>query len=264
MVIAFIVLILICIFLFLIFPSLRRHPDRQVLSGLKIAHRGYHDNNKTVPENSLLSARLAMEKGYAIENDIHLTADGEVVVFHDDTLDRVCGVNGLIEEKTLAQLKELRLAGTKEQIPTLKEFLDTVDGAVPLLIEIKCSGPACYEICKKTSEILKSYKGKYLVQSFYPPALGWFKKHRPDVLRGQLSCEFPKDAFYKKLLSALLYNFISRPDFVSYKIEDSKNIFRKLVTFFGAMPVGWVFRSDKQVQEYGKHYETYIFEYFDI
>ena len=254
--------ILLLVFLYLISPSLRRHPDREVMKGLKIAHRGLHDNNKTVPENSLLAARKAIDKGYAIENDIHLTRDGEVVVFHDDTALRMCGVDRKIEDMTLAEIKELRLAGTTHQIPTLKEFLDEVDGAVPILIEIKCRKNTCNALCDSANKILKDYHGKYFIQSFYPFALLWYRRHRKDVLRGQLSGSFRGHKFYERVLTYLLYNFISRPDFVSYEIKYSKNFARRLVTILGAQPVGWCFKSDEDIKKYGAIYDAHIFEDF--
>ena len=93
--------------LFLCFPQKSKKANE--LKGLYIAHRGLHNNDNGIPENSLLAFQKAIEKGYAIENDIHLTADGRVVVFHDDTLNRMTGANGLVCEKTFEELRELRL-----------------------------------------------------------------------------------------------------------------------------------------------------------
>ena len=81
--------------------------------------------------------RLAVEKGYGIELDVQLSADGIPVVFHDNTLTRMCGVNRRVRELTLAELKALSLGGTEERIPTFQEFLEMVDGRVPLIVEIK-------------------------------------------------------------------------------------------------------------------------------
>ena len=165
-IVAGILLLLLALFLFLVFPSLRRHPHRDVLKGAFIAHRGLHDDKR--PENSLSAFRAAAEAGYIIENDIHLTADGEVVVFHDDTLTRMCGVEGRIEEMTLAQLKALRLRDSDEEIPTLQECLDVVDGRVPLLIEFKCQNArTCTPLCEAADKILKEYKGLYFINEFF-------------------------------------------------------------------------------------------------
>ncbi|MBE6766689.1 MAG: glycerophosphodiester phosphodiesterase [Ruminococcaceae bacterium] len=257
-----IVAFLAALIIFLIFPAARRHPDRKILSGLYIAHRGLHDLEGAAPENSLSAYRLAVEKGFAIEIDIHITADGEIVVFHDDTPKRVCGASGKIEDMTLSELKALRLAGTDEQIPTLRECLDTVDGRVPLLIEFKClKNPA--PLCEAANEILKDYKGKYFIQSFYPPVLAWYRKNRPDICRGQLSTVFGKDdpGFYV-FLTWLFTNVIARPDFVSYDFLHKKQFFRRLCTLLGAFPVGWTFTGKEQVESAKDSFDTYIFENF--
>ena len=139
--------IVLAVFVFMVFPSLRRHPDRKLLEGLFIAHRGLHNAKEGIPENSIHAFIEAVVNGYAIENDIHVTSDGEVVVFHDNTLDRMCGVSGRIEDKTLSELRELRLLDTNERIPTLKECLEIIDGRVPLLIEFKCETLDCSKLC---------------------------------------------------------------------------------------------------------------------
>ena len=102
-----------------------------------VAHRGLHDSAKGVPENSLAAFQLAIERGHAIELDLRITADRQVVVFHDSTLERMTGVPGQVDRWVLADLKKLRLLGTEQCIPTLDEMLELVNGQVPLLIEIK-------------------------------------------------------------------------------------------------------------------------------
>ena len=257
-----IVLGVIAAYLFLICPSLKRHKDEKLLKGLIIAHRGLHDAKNGIPENSLLAFGKAIDKGYAIENDIHLTADGEIVVFHDDTLDRVCGVEGRVEDKTLKELKALRLLGTDESIPTLKECLELVDARVPLLIEFKVVGGNTKALCEKANEILKDYKGLYFIQSFYPGVLGWYKKNRPDVCRGQLSTAFKGEQLYKQLLGNLLSNVLARPHFVSYEWKYYKKLSRRITKLFGATPVCWTLRDQKELDTSKPHFETYIFENF--
>lgn len=258
-----VVLFIIFLYLFLVLPSLRRHPDEAKLKGLYIAHRGLHNKEQGIPENSMKAFAAAIEKGYAIENDIHLTADGEIVVFHDDTLDRVCGVSGKVEEKTLRELKELRLLGTDEQIPTLKECLELIDGRVPLLIEFKVVGGNTSALCESANEILKDYKGLYFVQSFYPGVLRWYKKNRPDLCRGQLSTAFKGEQLHKRLLGCLVSNVVARPHFVSYEWKYPNKLSRKITALFGATPVCWTLRSQDELDASKKHFKTYIFENFE-
>ena len=261
-----VLLVLAALLLFLEMPALRRHPDRAHIQGRYIAHRGLHDQTPDTPENSLAAFRAAVERGYAIENDIHLTADGQVVVFHDDTLDRMCGVPGRPEEKTLAQRKELSLAGTAEKIPTLQECLDAVDGQVPLLVEMKCEDLGVH-VCEKADELLKNYRGNYVMESFNPFALLWYRRHRPEICRGQLSMNFQRqEGTYdpQQLIARhLLTNFLSKPDFIAYDIRDkealSKNICRK---WFHCPSVAWTVRSAGELRKVKPYYDAFIFEGF--
>ena len=251
--------------LFLICPALRRHPERKRMDGARVAHRGLHDLTEGSPENSLAAFRLAAEAGFAIENDIHLSKDGEVVVFHDDDLKRMCGVEGKVEEKTLAELKELRLAGTEERIPTLRECLDTIAGRVPLLIEFKSfSVKGSKELCEKADRILSGYEGTYWVQSFFPTSMQWYKKHRPDICRGVLSSGFYGQKFPMPVVGALAFNFLSRPDFVSYDVQTPRNFFFRLAVLLGALPVYWTIRSEELLTKAETAYggKTSIFENF--
>lgn len=252
----------VLLILFLIFPSPRRHPARETLRGRYIAHRGLHDLAENTPENSLAAFRAAAEQGHIIENDIHLTADGEVVVFHDSLLVRMCGVDGEVEKMTLAELKKCRLKGTEEQIPTLQECLEAVDGRVPLLIEFKCGGMTCKPLCEAANRILSAYKGEYFVQSFYPQVLLWYRRHRKDICRGQLAEPFHGGPLYKRMLGCLLFDFVSRPDFVSYEHNSRKHPLRRLVTRLGALPVCWTLRSQEELNASQAAFETYIFEGF--
>ena len=254
--------IIILIYLFFVFPSVRKHKDLRVLKGSYIAHRGLHNKEKSVPENSLLAFAEAAANGYAIENDIRLTADGKVVVFHDDSLSRMCSQEGLVIEKTLDELKSLRLLDTDEQIPTLKECLDLVDGRVPLLIEFKCGFEDYEKLCVAANEVLRGYNGKYFIQSFNPLVLSWYRKNRKDILRGQLAQKYNKKGFVAWLVSGFFMNFVARPDFVAYNFADSKAFCFKLQKLLGAFPVAWTFHTQQQIDKKKQEIKAYIFECF--
>lgn len=239
-------IVIIAILLFMATPTLRRHPDRKELAGLYIAHRGLHGDK--IPENSITAFLEATARGYAIENDIHITADGEIVVFHDHTLDRMCGVSGKIEEKNLAELKELRLNNTDEKIPTLKECLKAVDGRVPLLIEFKCEPGYCDKLCSAADKILTEYHGKYFIQSFNPQVPAWYRKNRKEVLRGQLAMPYKGKNIVKHLASAYLLNFGARPDFVAYDQREPKRISFTIQKLLGALSVGWTFKTNEEIK----------------
>ena len=176
----------IAVFLFLTWPAGMPPAMREEFGRIKFAHRGLHDN-KEVPENSMAAFRKAVEHGYGIEFDIRMTRDRKIVVFHDDSLKRMCGADKRVEELDFGQLS-LPLLGTGEKIPALADLLALVDGKVPLLIEYKSSpfGVDVKDFCEKADELLTNYKGPYMIESFDCRVPEWFRRNRPEVLRGQL------------------------------------------------------------------------------
>ena len=162
-----------------------------------IAHRGLH--NEKAPENSMLAFENAIKEGYPIEIDIHQISDGTLIVFHDNTLQRMTGKDGYVKNLKKEDLKKLFLNGTKQTIPTFEEFLSFINGRTPVLIEIKNTGKVG-ELESALYSQLKKYKGEYAIQSFNPYVLEWFKNNAPEVIRGQLAGFF-KDidlGFFKK------------------------------------------------------------------
>ena len=180
-------LLILCIYIFLISPSWSAGRAFDFFEKNRyFAHRGLHGDG--IPENSLAAFRRACEAGYGIELDVHLTADEKLVVFHDDTLTRMCGTDGTPEEKTLAELQKLSLAGTDERIPSFDEVLALVSGRVPLIVELKGRSTKDMRICKAVSERMKSYGGNWCMEAFNPFYVRWFRKNDRSVVRGQLSC----------------------------------------------------------------------------
>lgn len=253
-------LVALFLYLYMIFPAVRRHGDRVLMDGMYIAHRGIHNNEHGLPENSRVAVLLTLKLGFAIEADLRLTADGKVVIFHDDTLKRLCGVEGSVETKTWDELRSLRLLGTEQAILTLEELLSLVDGKVPLLLELKSYPNNNKALCKAADECLSEYNGKYMVQSFYPPALLWYRRHRKYICRGQLADCYRGEGMIKTLSGWLMFNFISRPDFVSYNYHYTQNFSRNACTALGAFPVGWTFRSEQGLANVKSQYRAYIFE----
>ena len=131
-----------------------------------IAHRGFHDMNKTRWENTLSAFDAAARRGYAIECDVHLTLDGEVVVFHDNDLKRLAGVEGYVWQRTAAELGALRIGGTDDHVPTLGEMLALVRGRVPIVIELKGIPGKDDGLVGKVAAALANYKGKVAIMSF--------------------------------------------------------------------------------------------------
>ncbi|NTJ64294.1 glycerophosphodiester phosphodiesterase [Agrobacterium rhizogenes] len=131
-----------------------------------VAHRGYHDMNKQVWENTLSAFSRAIEAGFAIECDLHYASDGVPVVFHDDDLQRVCNLPGEVRERTSAELGLLSIGGTKDKIPTLKQLLQLCDGKVPLVLELKGREGDDEGFAESVLEVLEDYKGHVALMSF--------------------------------------------------------------------------------------------------
>ncbi len=261
-IIAFIVLL----YLFLISPAIRKHPQKQNINNLYVAHRGLHNIEQGIPENSILSFKNAMKHGFAIEIDIHLTKDGQVVIFHDDNLKRVCKVDKIIEDTTLEELSEYTLCGTSEKIPTLEQLLKIANDKTMLVIEFKCNTKNYKSLCEKADEILKKYDVPYIVQSFNPLAIRWYKLNRAEVCRGQLSTNFlarnKKINILEAICGLLLLNFLSRPDFISYENKYFKSFARRICIKLGAISAGWTISSQNELDNCLNKYSIYIFENF--
>ncbi|NKX45031.1 glycerophosphodiester phosphodiesterase family protein [Roseicyclus persicicus] len=159
-----------------------------------IAHRGLHDRAAGVIENSPAAFRRAVGAGYGIEMDLQLSADGVAMVFHDDTLDRLTAAKGPVRARSAAELADIRLTGSEDRIPTLAEVLALVDGAVPLLIELKDQsgglGQAAPDLERAVAADLKGYAGDVAVMSFNPAMIGAMRDLAPDVPRGLVTCGY--------------------------------------------------------------------------
>ena len=242
-------------------PGKADEEQKAPFMGRNFAHRGLHSQDRKVPENSLTAFDLAAGAGYGMELDVQLSRDGQVVVFHDDDLKRVCGVDKRVDELTFSELRELRLCGTEEKIPLFVEVLATVAGRTPIIVELK-TGRRNRELCEKTYEILRCYDGETCIESFDPFIVGWFRVHAKEMLRGQLSDSvkgfgdgLPK--FRAWVLSHTLLNFISRPQFIAYSL-DKKPLTVRLCIRMGAMNVVWTSRDVRN--EKGK--DAVIFEFY--
>ena len=255
-------------YLFTTAPGFHKKSKWQHLTGWDYAHRGLYDNEHGIPENSMAAFRRAVEKGYGIELDVHLTADNQLVVFHDDTLTRMCGVNKKISGFLYSDLLQMRLLGTEEGIPLFKDVLALVDGKVPLIIELKVGGSNQNLLCPLVWQLLSKYKGDYCIESFHPFALQWFKRHQPQVVRGQLSCNFFKENPHCDivlfLMANLMTNFFTHPDFIAYKYLDLDNpavIYNRKL--FGIMTVVWTIPGKPTYDRFKNKVDAMIFEGFE-
>lgn len=262
---AIILLIILLSYFFAVFPRMSEKERIRELSTSMFAHRGYHDIRHRIPENSLAAFNAALARGYGIELDLHLSRDGELVVFHDNTLERLCGCQGSVEEMTYEELSRCRLLDTAEKIPLFQDVLSAVDGRVPLLVELKIPGRSL-KICEKTYELLRDYPGFYMIQSFNTLGLRWFRLNAPHVLRGQLAshltAETTKEAWlFKFIVQNLFCNFIGRPDFISYKFSDLPHVSVLFLKHVLHMPIAvWTLATCETLKRGLSGYTIQIFE----
>lgn len=193
----------------------------------RYAHRGLFKRG-VIPENSLAAFSAAVNMGFGIELDVHLLKDGSLAVIHDYSLDRTTGRKGNIEDLYSCELNNIYLENSKETIPSFKDVLKTVSGRVPLIIELKSKNNVS-SLCKAVVNELKGYKGKWCIESFDPRCVYWFKKYKPDTVRGQLVMNYVKGegkvkGIMKYLLSWQFFNFLTKPDFISVKFKERMNL----------------------------------------
>lgn len=201
-------------YIFLIKPRFRRRGQVKKFLKWNYAHRGLHDKNS--PENTLSALKKAVDKGYGIEMDVRTSKDG-LVIHHDDDLQRSQGTSQLVDSLETQFLKSRPVFDSQESIPSLSEALGIIDGKTPILLEIK-SEKDHFNNARRVQELMDGYQGDYLIESFHPMVLLWYRLNKPWVLRGQLSgIELGQGLLLDFALKHLLFNFLTRPDFIAYE-----------------------------------------------
>lgn len=230
-----------------------------------IAHRGLHRDGKGPPENSLGAFEAARDAGIPVELDVRLLRDGAAAVFHDENLLRLAGVDTPLSQEDSRSIRTRRLAGSGEMIPLLGEALDTIDGRVPVLIEIKnFDVPGALEATVLLE--IERYRGPCAVQSFNPFSMGWFRAKAPPVVRGHLSGGFDGkdlDESLRDTLRNLELVDVSAPAFVGYDIRhlpcDPVAGLRRR----GIPVIGWTVRTLAERSAALEHCDNYIFEHIE-
>ena len=223
-------------------PSFSTHPLRRKFDHRCFAHRGLFDNQERC-ENSLSAFEAAAQAGYGIELDLQITRDGKIVVFHDENLKRMCGVDLEIEKTSYKTLKH---------------------GRIPMIVEIK-STEQIERVCLEVYDLLRKYNGDYCIESMNPLIVHWFAKNAPQIMRGQLATRLQEKgpaAIPASTLSGMMFNFLSKPHFIAYDhryAADSRAF--HFCQSCGAQTVGWTIR-EKDFEEAKNQYDIIIFEGF--
>ena len=253
-----------CLYVFAAWPGHARADRMKPFMDTLIAHRGLFDNNGDAPENSMAAFKRAVEAGYGIELDVHLTADGQLVVHHDHDLMRSARRRGRIEQMTWRELKDLTLFHSKEHMPLLEDVLSMVGGRVPLIIELKAEhGDDEKELSRRAAKAFDGYEGIFCMESFHPGCLLYFRRNRPHVLRGQLADWQSGIGIFGPMLRGCLFNFLTRPDFIAYNIQYAHRwpyFFLKRILC--ATTAAWTVKSEGMLREAEKSFDVFIFDSF--
>lgn len=224
-----------------------------------IAHRGLHDLNNARWENTLAAFDAAAKAGFAIECDVHLTKDGNVIVFHDDDLERLIGQKGRISDLTLADATALKIGGTNDHAPSLREMLDLVAGRVPVVIELKGIEGRDDGLVAAVAKELASYKGEAAIMSFDHHLVRLFASDAPNI-PGGLTAEGTQMKHFEAHFSMLAHPI----SFVSYNVHHLPNPFVNFVREKLDLPViSWTVRNPEMKTHSDLNVDQITFEGFD-
>lgn len=262
--VVWIVAAVISAYLLCLYPGARRSPEP--FAGRCFAHRGLHDGTAACPENSLAAFAAAREASYAVELDVQLTADGQVVVFHDADLWRMCGVRGRVSELRYDEMSACRLLGGVEGIPLLQDALQALDG-ITVLCEVKSYGGICDKrLCERLVPLLSAYPGTVVLQSFDPLCVRRLRRLFPTMRCGLLVHNFLHpfnlSCFNRLIVSSLMLNFYARPDFISFRYTDEWHLPLWICRNMYRTPtVAWTV-TDEDTRRRCRRFDAIIFEGF--
>ncbi len=233
-----------------------------------IAHRGLHDFKQGIVENTASAFQAAIEKGYAIECDLQITRDGEAVLFHDDTLERVTEGKGLVKDMSTAEMKALTIRNSKDHVQTLGELLAQVKGQVPLVIELKPQWDGDESLARRTVEVMKGYEGPYCLMSYDPDVVAAVRRLSPDTVRGivaERNLDYYAGAMApRRLIELRTLSHLTRtqPDFVSFYAEELPWAPVAAFRAAGKPVITWTIRSSAEAQRARRNSDQITFEGF--
>jgi glycerophosphoryl diester phosphodiesterase len=235
-----------------------------------IAHRGFHDKTQGRIENSLLAAEAAIAHNYAIECDVQITQDGEAIVFHDFTLDRLTNAHGRVDAMKASDLREIAYKDGAGTLPALAAFLSTIAGQTPLIVEIKSRFDGDPRLAERVAALVADYRGPLAVKSFDPGLLRILRRADSACPIGIIS-EAHYDHDEWSTLSATVkaaltdFSFYSdiKPDFLSWSARDLPHAIPRLCRDGIGMPVmAWTLRSAEERTRIAPFVDQIVFEGF--
>lgn len=239
-------------------------PGLDWLTARPVAHRGLHDAAAGVIENTPQAFSAAVAGNFSIECDVRLSSDGEVMVFHDSTLDRLTGAQGPLKAHTSDELKRIEFRNSSDRMITLGELCGLVAGRVSLVVELKSAYDHDTRIAARTAEILQVYAGPVAAMSFDPVMVSALRAHAPGLPRGLVAeNRSPKDTGQRGAMSYLGEVLRSRPHFLAWSVDNLPSF----APLFGRFALGlplltWTVRSEEQRKIARRYASQMIFEGF--
>jgi glycerophosphoryl diester phosphodiesterase len=245
-------------------------PDVSWIADRPVAHRGLHDLADGIVENTASAFRAASEHGYAMECDVQISSNGEAMVFHDATVDRLLDGSGVVSGFTTAALRAMGMRIGSDRIITLGELCDLVQGRMPLFVEVKASWSSDRRLERRVADTLASYEGQVAVMSFDPGSTASFIRLAPGIPRGVVQeseyadPEWQDLSFWRKYaLGRLLHLPRSRPHFLAWHVKDLENRVPQLARKVLGLPMlTWTVRTPEEQAHAAVYADQMIFEGF--
>jgi glycerophosphoryl diester phosphodiesterase len=242
----------------------------QWLTARPIAHRGLHDTDHGIVENTASAFRAAVEGRYGIEVDLQITSDGEAMVYHDDRLGRLTEGDQRLAAMTAADLKRVRFKATSDRMLTVGELCDLVRGQATLVLELKSSFNGDHRVALRTVDVLKSYRGAVAAMSFDPDLVATLKEAAPGLTRGIIAMRRydhpewgPLSLWQKLTFPHLLQSVLTRPHFVAYALNDLPAVAPSFARRACGVPLlAWVVRGEDDRIRAARVCDQIIFEGF--
>lgn len=245
-------------------------PDLAAALARPIAHRGLHDASAGVIENTRSAFAAALHEGFGMECDLQITADGEAMVFHDFTLDRLTTATGRVDGMTADQLRHVSFRSSGDRMQSLAELLMQVEGRQALVVEVKSRFDGNTAICPRIAALVAAYAGPLVLKSFDPAMLKALRAagvKQPLGIIGMSAYDYPDyaglSAQEKHALGNLLHFGETRPDFLSWRHQDLPSAAPYLCRSQLGLPVmSWTIRSAEEATRAKPHLDQIVFEGF--
>jgi glycerophosphoryl diester phosphodiesterase len=240
------------------------------LTARPVAHRGLHDVQKGIIENTPSAFQAAIAGGYGIECDLQVSADGEAMVHHDGTLGRLTDGSGRLDFMSAADLKRVAFKATADRMLTLGELCDLVNGRATLVIELKSRYDGDRRLVGRAADVLAGYRGPAAVMSFDPAQVAALRAIAPQLRRGMVAERYYRhhewdalSAAAKRSMAYFTHALATRPQFIAYSVRDLPAAVPAIArNVYGLPLLTWTVRSADDRQKAARYADQMIFEGF--